>query len=180
MTTTVDCKYLESKYLNKLLFFNYDDKCLRVYGSAYEPWFCAEDLAQILEYKNTRQAILDIVDTCDCCLLDDNGVYNNSSIKLINESGLYSFIIKSKQPKADHFSLIVKSQILPSIRLKDGYNINNSENIESTSLNNYTTLINIFEKLQMDNKDRLLLLDYAKNKFLFKNGNNNLFSKYTD
>lgn len=63
-----------------------------------EPWFVGKDIAEVLEYSNTRKAIADRVDGED----KKDGVTIRDSIGreqkpvLINESGLYSLIVNDK------------------------------------------------------------------------------------
>lgn len=65
-----------------------------------EPWFVGKDVAQVLGYNNTRDALYKHVDA------DDKGasqIATPSGIQemtIINESGLYSLILSSKLPGA--------------------------------------------------------------------------------
>ena len=57
-----------------------------------EPWFVGKDVAEILEYSNTRDALsrhVDKEDKADVAIHD--GRQNRNQI-VINESGLYSLI----------------------------------------------------------------------------------------
>ena len=119
----------------------------------FEPWFIAKDVATILGYENTAQAVRTHVDEEDQKLLnydnckeifgnisetveniDDFGVLefstpnnsvkiNNNGMKFINESGLYSLIMSSKKPEAKLFKRWVTSEVLPSIRKTGGYGL---------------------------------------------------------
>lgn len=88
-----------------------------------EPWFVGKDVAEILGYSNPRKAVIDHVDEEDKM----DGVTIRDSIGrkqipvLINESGLYSLILSSKQPNAKKFKKWVTSEVLPSIRKNGGY-----------------------------------------------------------
>ena len=81
-----------------------------------QPWFVGKDVADILGYSNTRDAIAKHVDT------DDKGVANCDTLggmqdlSIINESGLYSLILSSKLPAARRFRRWVTGEVLPSIR----------------------------------------------------------------
>lgn len=82
------------------------------------PYFVGKDVAEILGYSNHHKALADHVDTED----KTDGVTIRDSIGreqnpiLINESGLYSLILRSQLPKACQFKHWVTSQVLPSIR----------------------------------------------------------------
>jgi anti-repressor protein len=71
----------------------------------------------VLEISNTTNAMLSLDDEdhrvakpSDC-----EGLPNRGAI-IINESGLYSLILKSRKPEAKAFKKWVTSEVLPSIR----------------------------------------------------------------
>ena len=82
------------------------------------PWFVGKDVATVLGYKNTKDALLRHVDSEDKM----DGVAFHDPIGrlqkpvLINESGLYSLILSSKLPSAKAFKRWVTSEVLPTIR----------------------------------------------------------------
>lgn len=83
-----------------------------------EPWFVGKDIAGILGYKDTSDAIKRHVEN------EDKGVGNLPTpggiqkMQLINESGMYSLILSSKLPNAKKFKKWVTGEVLPSIRNK--------------------------------------------------------------
>lgn len=90
-----------------------------------EPWFVGKDVAEILEYRNSKKALSDHVDEEDkyqgdgVTIRDPMGRMQHPTI--INESGLYSLILSSKMPRAKEFKRWVTSEILPTIRRTGGY-----------------------------------------------------------
>ena len=88
-----------------------------------EPWFVGKDIAEALGYKNPQKAIRDHVDA------EDKGVNElftpggKQNIAIINESGLYSLMLKSKLPGAKKFKRWVTSEVLPSIRKTGAYSM---------------------------------------------------------
>lgn len=87
-----------------------------------EPWFVGKDVAEILGYSNTRDALGKHVDEEDkntVAIYD--GIKGNPNQVVINESGLYSLILSSKLPSAKRFKHWVTSEVLPSIRKTGGY-----------------------------------------------------------
>ena len=80
-----------------------------------EPFFVGKDVAEILGYSNPQKALRDHVDEEDKTL-NDSFTVNGTKGVLINESGLYSLILRSQLPKAQKFKRWVTSEILPSIR----------------------------------------------------------------
>ncbi len=90
-----------------------------------EPWFVGKDVAGILGYGNTRDAILSHVDEEDRRVIQksENATFEipNRGMSLVNESGLYSLILGSKLSSAKRFKHWVTSEVLPSIRKHSAY-----------------------------------------------------------
>ena len=82
-----------------------------------EPYFVGKDVADILGYSNTRDALSKHVDNEDKNTVTiRDGIPGNPNQVVINESGLYSLILSSKLPTAKRFKRWVTSEVLPSIR----------------------------------------------------------------
>lgn len=99
------------------LFTNEElDMKVRVVEINGEPWLVGKDVAEVLGYSNTAKAIRDHVDIED--KLSERIVLSgqNREAILINESGLYSLVLKSKLSEAKKFKRWVTSEVLPSIR----------------------------------------------------------------
>lgn len=85
-----------------------------------EPWFVAKDVCDTLEIGNSRQAVSYLDD-------DEKGVTTNDTlggtqqVSIINESGLYSLILRSRKPEAKKFKKWVTAEVLPSIRKHGAY-----------------------------------------------------------
>jgi prophage antirepressor-like protein len=75
------------------------------------PWFKGKDVATILGYKDTDQALRKNVDEDE----------KTSSI-YINESGVYSLVLKYKMKEAKLFKKWVTSEVLHFIRKKGEQN----------------------------------------------------------
>ena len=108
--------------------FKYEATELSVIKYEDEIWFKAVVVATILKYTNQRKAIRDHVDPEDKIKLSEVRGTNRSPLKgnggeclYINESGLYSLILRSKLESAKEFKRWVTSQVLPSIRKTGGY-----------------------------------------------------------
>ena len=81
-----------------------------------------KDIAETLGYAKARNAIATHVDEDDkrgAPIQGDLGGTQNMTI--INESGLYSLILRSKLESAKRFKKWVTSEVLPSIRQTGGY-----------------------------------------------------------
>ncbi|WP_438751354.1 BRO family protein [Acinetobacter baumannii] len=85
-----------------------------------ELWFVASDVASALDYRMAS----DMTRFLDG---DEKGTHNlrtpsgSQDLTIINESGLYSAILKSRKPEAKKFKKWVTSEVLPSIRKTGKY-----------------------------------------------------------
>lgn len=96
-----------------------------------EPWFVGKDIAEALGYKKPANALAAHVDDEDKQFVmisqgtePRNGALSpESKTTIINESGLYSLMLKSKLPGAKKFKRWVTSEVLPSIRKTGAYSM---------------------------------------------------------
>lgn len=88
-----------------------------------EPYFVGKDVAEVLGYKNTSDALEKHVDDEDKKKIAyrDYPQFGNKGAVLINESGLYSLILRSDLPTAKKFKRWVTSEVLPQIRKTGSY-----------------------------------------------------------
>lgn len=108
--------------MNNLQIFNSPEfGQVRTIQQNGEPWFVGKDVAEILGYKDTSDAMKKHVDIEDKLTrrFADSG--QNREMYIINESGLYSLILSSKMPKAKEFKRWVTSEVIPAIRKTGKY-----------------------------------------------------------
>ncbi len=86
-----------------------------------EPWFVGKDVAMMLGYANTKDALARHVDAEDKLGSGFTTSGQRREMTIINESGLYSLILSSKLPQAKEFKRWVTSEVLPQIRQTGGY-----------------------------------------------------------
>ena len=86
-----------------------------------EPWFVSKDVAFVLGYSNSRDAISKHVDVEDKGVAKCDTLGGSQDLTVINESGLYSLILSSKLPTAKKFKHWVTSEVLPTIRKHGAY-----------------------------------------------------------
>ncbi|HBM6603757.1 TPA: phage antirepressor, partial [Enterococcus faecium] len=102
--------------------FNFEQNEVRTILVNDEPYFVGKDVAEILGYSKPRNAIsthVDEEDKQDAPIQGDLG--GKQKMTIINESGLYSLILKSKLPNAKKFKRWVTSEVLPTIRKTGSY-----------------------------------------------------------
>lgn len=90
-----------------------------------EPYFIGKEVAEVLGYANSKDAIQKHVDEEDKQIIQRSQFATleipNRGLTIINESGLYSLILSSKLPNAKKFKRWVTSEVLPQIRKTGGY-----------------------------------------------------------
>ena len=86
-----------------------------------EPWLVGKDVATILGYSNTRDAIWRHVDRDDKNLIMHDSPSGSQRFVVINESGFYSLIFGSHLKSAKRFKHWITSEVIPSIRKHGAY-----------------------------------------------------------
>ena len=119
-------------------FLTFHNKPIKYFYYNDQVYFKGKDIAKILEYEDTKQAIrknISIDDRIKIKQLLGDGVWETPSPKtsllesehpktvFINESGFYCLIFASKKPEAIEFKRWVTSVVLPSIRKTGSYNL---------------------------------------------------------
>lgn len=104
--------------MNDIQIRNYRDSEIRLVKIDYEIWWVLADVCKILGYKNPTM-ILDRLDF-DEKAKSDLGLPGGDT-NIINESGLYSVILRSDKPQAKQFKRWVTHEVLPSIRGTGSY-----------------------------------------------------------
>jgi len=109
--------------LHEVKLFKFEEMNIEISTVSIDgiPYFIAKYITDALGYKNPPKAVKDHVDEED--KLTERIVMSgqNRNVTLINESGLYSLILKSKQEEAKKFKRWVTSEVLPTIRKTGGY-----------------------------------------------------------
>jgi len=110
--------------MNELQIFSNSEfgqlRSIKINGEVH---FVGKDVANILGYKDTADALKTHVEE------EDKGVGKIPTpggiqdMIIINESGLYALIFSSKLPKAKEFKHWVTSEVLPSIRKTGSYSV---------------------------------------------------------
>lgn len=116
-----------------------------------KPYFCASDIAKVLGYSNTRDAI-----SRHCKGVVKSDIPTNSGIQTVSfipEGDIYRLIVKSKLPSAERFETWVMDEVLPTIRKHGAYMTNDV--IERT-LTDPDYLIQLATALKEERQARLI------------------------
>nr|DAQ65694.1 MAG TPA: repressor domain protein [Caudoviricetes sp.] len=104
--------------MNKLkIFENQEFGKIRSVMVNNEPYFVAKDVCDILEIKNTTQAIQRLDE-------DERTMFNigrQGETNIVNEYGLYNLILASRKPEAKAFKKWITHEVIPAIRKTGGY-----------------------------------------------------------
>lgn len=115
-------------------------------------WFVAQDIAQILEYKNTADMIKNL-DTKEKDIATCYTPGGNQEMIIINESGLYTVILritkknKARYDKAKEFKEWITNEVIPSLR-KNSFYIEGQERYTEEEFNLLKQII--------ENRDQLI------------------------
>lgn len=114
--------------MNQLQVFNNEEfGQVRTVVQGEDVWFVAKDVCDVLGITKQRDAYSRLdEDERGSVLVDTLGGQQN--MNAINESGLYSLILRSRKPQAKAFKKWVTSEVLPSIRKHGAYMTPNTIN----------------------------------------------------
>ena len=138
-------------------FTNVDFGNIRATYYDDEVWFVGKDIADALRYKDTKDALKKHVDNEDKItrFIEESG--QRRSMTLINESGLYSLIFRSRLESAKKFKRWVTAEVLPTIRRYGMYFKTDNEVVkfiyDSLSCNIDFTIRNFAEYCELNLSD---------------------------
>jgi prophage antirepressor-like protein len=102
------------------VFEDQDHDQFRVFNREGEPWFVLADVCRSIGIKNPSDVASRLdADEKGVAQIETPGGFQN--IRIINESGLYSLILRSDKPEAKRFKKWVTAEVLPAIRKSGGY-----------------------------------------------------------
>lgn len=133
--------------MNEIQTFDFDGSGIRTLTIGTEPYFVGKDVAQVLGYRDTADALKKHVDEEDKLTRQFADSGQRREMKIINESGLYSLILGSKLPEAKRFKRWVTSEVLPSLRRNGMYAMDEL-------LDNPDLAINALQKLKEEREAR--------------------------
>lgn len=133
-----------------------------------EPYFVGKDVAEILGYSNTRDALAVHVDEEDKVVIQKSEIATleipNRGLTVINESGLYSLILSSKLPSAKRFKRWVTSEVLPSLRKNGFYSIANEDDALRHYFDRFTNETKKTIALELSEQNKALRQDLTISK----------------
>lgn len=112
--------------------FSFEGSEVRTVLIDNEPWFVGKDVAERLGYKKARNAIARHVDKEDRKndALFRDAIGREQSMTVINVSGVFSLILRSKLTAAKKFKHWVTSEVLPALFKEGTYTMPQSSSIK--------------------------------------------------
>ncbi|WP_156775147.1 Bro-N domain-containing protein [Dethiosulfovibrio peptidovorans] len=100
--------------------FEFERMVVRVVFIDGNPWWVAKDVCDILSLGNVTEALRGLdEDELTSVILKSGG--QSREMKVINEPGLYSLILRSRKPEAKRFKRWLTHELLPTIRKTGSY-----------------------------------------------------------
>lgn len=155
--------------MNQLQVFNFTGTEIRVVTKDGQPWWVAKDVCDVLEIKNSRDA-LGRLDEDEKGVASTDTLGGTQQVQVVNESGLYSLVLSSRKPEAKQFKRWITHEVIPAIRKTGTYSIASlSPELQAIFVHD--------EKLQiLDGRigklENTMTIDYAQQRALRKLGNN--------
>ncbi len=118
---------------NEVQVWNYEGAEVRTVQIDGEPWFVLADICRELELSTPARVAerLEKDEVSQTHTIDRMGREQKTTI--INESGLYTVILRSDKPQAKPFRKWVTSVVLPSIRKTGSYSVQQPNAFENLS-----------------------------------------------
>lgn len=124
--------------MNEIRMWNYNNNDIRTLEINDELWWVLTDICKVLELTNTSITASRLEED-EVSKLDLGGKTGITNI--INESGLYSVILRSDKPQAKPFKRWVTHEVLPSIRKTGSYTAPQARTSEFESLSRRIELL---------------------------------------
>lgn len=144
---------------DQLHTFSFGQLTLRALLLNGEPWFVAADVARALEYRDAHNMFrgIDQEDKGYSLLSTPGG---NQQMTTVNESGLYTAIVRANTERAKPFRRWVTSEVLPAIRKTGSYQA--PQTLEERALSVITDLTAQVEEQRALNAQQAAELEAAR------------------
>lgn len=108
--------------MSELKIFTYQENQVRTIQKDGEPWFVLKDVCRVLDLS-TPSRVAERLDDDEKGMSQIHTPGGPQETIIVNESGLYTVILRSDKPEAKPFRRWVTHEVLPSIRRTGTYSI---------------------------------------------------------
>jgi anti-repressor protein len=94
--------------------FEFEEMPIRVIMKGDQPWWVAKDVCHVLGLTNPSK----VLESLERSEVGINTIYTNAglrSVGMVNESGLWAIVLRSRKPEAKAFRLWITSEVIPSV-----------------------------------------------------------------
>lgn len=112
--------------MNELQVFSYNSSEVRTVMRDGEPWFCLVDVCRVLDLSSPHK-VAERLDRDELTGIKVRSGGQTREMTFINESGLYSVILRSDKPEAKPFRKWVTSEVLPTIHKTGRYGLDDTK-----------------------------------------------------
>lgn len=146
--------------------FRFGNQDIQVLIINDEPWWVANQVCEVLGLKNPRTSIAHLDG-------DDKGVHTvdtlggPQTVATVNESGLYSLVLRSRKPEAKEFKRWITRDVLPAIRKTGSYSVqSNMVNLAGVALSDDPIMVMLgaignMRMTQIDQERRLSNVEHT-------------------
>jgi len=111
--------------------FDYNDNDVRIILINNEPWWIVKDVCKILKMDHTSNSkIIKFLEGREKDKIIIHTPGGPQKLNIINESGLYNLIIRSRKPEAKKFRIWITATVLPTIRKTGTYSLKSKDSYQ--------------------------------------------------
>lgn len=125
--------------------FKYTDVPIHVKFIELSPWFAAKDVCNVLSIKETHRAVSSLDEDERQILTGVDSRGRKNQMIYINESGMYGLTFRSNKPQAKLFRKWVTAEVLPALRQKGSYKIQQPKALKPDPQEEYRELYELVE-----------------------------------
>ncbi len=170
--------------MNNLIEMNYNGNEIRTIDDNGQVWWVLKDVCGVLDISHVKDTVkrLDEDEVGQTEVMDKLGRMQKAYI--VNESGLYSVILRSDKPEAKPFRRWITHEVLPELRRTGSYSLVKKERVKTWYGVPVLTVADIAERMGTardtarhrifthlrNGLDYFLISGYSLRLFKFENG----------
>lgn len=108
--------------MTSITIYNFNQNQVRTEVKNFQPWFCLNDICNILDITDKPQ-LRKRLNERGMCLIPTPTAGGKQKTYYINEPNLYRCILKSDKPQAKNFENWICEEVLPQIRKTGAYGV---------------------------------------------------------
>lgn len=148
--------------MNQLQVFNFETNAIRAHVDEIgNPWWAAKDVCESLGLANVAKATSRIDEDERRVVTFSDVTGRNQEMTFINESGLYSLVMRSNKDEAKRFKRWITSEVLPTIRKTGSFTLDKKAQVFPAAEPVFKALASIAEIFGLEKNQALLYANKA-------------------